>query len=600
VKRARLAVGILALLACLPALSLLGHEGAYLAGPYSELPVRLWAFETFSGVSFLGGEVAGVGFPNSGLLNNPDPLGSALMPALLVALSRPCAYNLLVTLHLLLNMLAVWLLARDLLRDELAALTAATAFGLTPLLLVYPLLCAITDLLILWPYPLAILFALRALRRQGWRDGLLAGLMAGIGFVTCPYNVVVFGVILFPALLFFPLAWRVGLVPVEDPLADAGRRQWPRAAAGLVLGMGLSAGWYLLWMKFLMAGPDSQVSERVVLATRHAPPFSLLGPWEIKRFTAFLVDYVAVGKQALIEREVASRFYRAFSPGLCVLGLAGVGLWSWKGRRATVLFWLAIALFAALASTGPFLPLDVEHSFQRPYNLAWLSQFYLIPGGKLILEPFRYGLVAALGLALAASVGTLALMRRWGRWLGWLFPLVYVVELCLLSPVPVPLPVAQPMVSGAYQRLDEVLPPGPIVELPYFDRGSQRFARMHFLNQLEHGRPIADEVLGFPPRYMAENQFTAALLAAEEPQGAINIKADRPWQARADRERLARDGFVGLILDPGAFSGPDQLARAKRLLEPLGEPLLLEDRLVYPIGPWQGAGAADSAPEGAR
>jgi len=47
-----------------------------------------------------------------------------------------------------------------------------------------------------------------------------------------------------------------------------------------------------------------------------------------------------------------------------------------------------------------------------------------------------------------------------------LIPVLVVAEVAWLSPVPVPLPVAEPQLSAAYERLDEVLPPGPIIELP--------------------------------------------------------------------------------------------------------------------------------------
>jgi len=568
-------------MAALPALSLVGHPGAFLADPHSELPVKLWTFETFRGLGLLGGQVDVLGYPNTGLINNPDPLGTLLVGLTGGLLGLPRAYNLLVLLQLYLAMLATWALARDLLRDELAALTAAVVFALTPLVLVYPLLCAVTDVLNLWPYPLAVMFALRALRRPGWRDGLLGGGFAGLGFVTCPYNFVIFSALGVPLLLASLLARRRGLVPAQDPSADPGSQRWYRALLALLIGLVVAGGWYALWMKILMASPSSQVSEELVAATRHSPPYRMLHPSDLKRYTAFLSDYLAVGKQEIIVRDVVSRFYRAFSPGFLAMGLCLVGFAGLKGRRAAAALWIGLALFFAVASTGPFLPWDARWSFDSALNPAWLLLHQLHPGGDLILEPLRYGFVVALCLAVGASIGVLVLSRWIGRWVGWLIPVLVVAEVAWLSPVPVPLPVAEPQLSAAYERLDEVLPPGPIIELPYFEVGSQRFDRVHLLHQLVHGRPIADEIVGFPPRYLVENQYLAQLVAAEKPFGELVIRVTRPRRVNQDRERLAADGFVGIVVDPAGFDGEERARRVLALLNLVAEPVVLEDRLVY-------------------
>ncbi len=581
---------LLLLLAALPALSLIGHPGALLAGPHSEIFVKIWTFEALSGTRLLGGDVTTVGFPNTGLINNPDPLGTAVYGLLRPLLGRAGAYNTLVIGQLWAAMLAAWLLARDLTRDPWAALVAGAGFGLTPLVLVYPLACGITDILQLWPYPLAMLFGLRALRRRGWRDGLLAGGFAGVGFVTCPYDFVVFSSFALPLALWLPLAWHGGLVPSDEPPAERGPRQLLRAGAGALVGVLLAAGWYALWMKLLMSGPDAQISEELVAGTRHMPPFRMLHPEELKRFTAFGAEYFATGKSELVVRDMISRFYRAFSPGFLLMALALLGVVASRGRRVAAALWLFVAVFAAVASTGPFMPWSRHVCFDHAVNPAWLAVHYLLPGGKLILEPLRYGLVAALGLSVAAAFGVAALVRRWGAWVGVLAALLVVAEVAVLSPVPVPLPVAQLEVSPAYGRLDEVLPPGPIIELPYFDRGTQRFDRRHFLQQLEHGRPIADEIVGFPPRYLVENQFTAQIISVEKPFGAVAVRMEWPERIDEDRERLAADGFVGIVVDPAGYDGPERAEQVLALLDVLGEPVELHDRLVFRLEP--GAGPA--------
>jgi hypothetical protein len=278
---------------------------------------------------------------------------------------------------------------------------------------------------------------------------------------------------------------------------------------------------------------------------------------------------------------MVSRFYRAFSPGFLLMGLAGLGVFAARGRRLAASFWLGTAIFAALASTGPFLPWSARVGFGHPVNLAWLAAFHLLPGGHLLLEPLRYGLVVALAVAVGASLGVAVLARRWGAWIALLAPVLVAVEVAVVSPVPVPLPVAESRISPAFERLDELLPPGAILELPFFDHGSQRFAREHFLDQRVHGRPIPDEVVGFPPRYLVMNQFTALLLHVEKPYGELVVRVERPDLVEEGRACLIEDGFVGIVLDPEGFDSPARAAAVMDLLAAVGEPLLLEDRLVY-------------------
>ncbi len=581
--------------AALPALSLLGHDQAFLAGPMSEIWVKIWTFETLDGLRLLGGEVLSAGFPNTGAMNNPDPLGTAFYGLLRPLLGRAGAYNLLVVTQLWVAMCAAWLLARELTGDAWAALVAGVGFGFTPLVLVYPLACGVTDILQLWPYPLALLFLFRALRRPGWRDGLSAGGFAGLGFVTCPYNFVVFSSMVFPMILGLPLAWRQGLTPRDEAWERPALVQWGRGLGGLLLGALLAAGWYALWMKWLMSGDAAQVSEEVVAGTRHIRPYRMLHPEEFKRFTAFGIEYFAVGKANLVVRDMVSRFYRAFSPGLLLMGASLLGLILARKRRWTVALWWMVVAFAALASLGPFMPWSPYHCFDSPVNPAWWAVHHLLPGGALILEPFRYALVVALGLGLAASIGVALLARRLGRWVGPAFAGLVLLEVALVSPVPVPLPVAELTVSPAYQRLDEVVEPGAIIELPFFDAGSQRFERRHFLHQLVHGRPIADEVIGFPARYLVENQYTAQLLEAEKPFGAMVVRVERPDAIDADRARLARDGFAGIVVDPSRYDSEARARYVSSLLEVLGPPVQLEDRLVYSL-----TGATDAGVDPGR
>ena len=331
-----------------PLASLLAGEGQVLGDPLGEVPVKLWLVETFAEVGLFGGAVDSIAFPRGGVLNNPDPLGTLVTALLRPVVGRAAAWNLLLAAQLVANAAAVAWLVRRRVGDDAAALTAAVAFALTPLALVYCVAGAITDVLHLWPWPLAIGCFLGAVEGR-WHLGLWAGLWAGLGVVASPYNGVVFAALAPPGLVW------LGVALARQRLAP---RAVLRAAGATMVRRRAHRRGFAAWTAALMAAPDSQMSLDAVGATRHVAPFHDLRPGVADRYTAFLADWVAVGKGALVEREQAARFFRAFSPGLVVLGLAMVGLW-----RSRSLLWGLGAVFCVLASTGPFLPLNGALSF---------------------------------------------------------------------------------------------------------------------------------------------------------------------------------------------------------------------------------------------
>ena len=574
----------LALIAALPCLSLLGAGGGYLADPYSELPVKLWAFATFGdSAGLFGGLAQGIGYPQPGPLNNPDVVGTLLMSAFRPLLGGPGAYNLMVVLQLWASMAACWLLARDLTRDHRASLMAAVVFGLSPLVLVYCVAGAVTDMLNLWPYPLAILWLLRALRRGSNRDALLGGAAVGVGVITCPYNAVIFSALAVPLLALLPWIRRSWLTLSPDPHATARPVDWLRVGLLALLAVGLTGGAYLLWLRGLMADPSSLMSEEQVASSRHAAPWPYLEPEHQDRYVAYLMDYLAVGKEQLVVREAGSRYFRAFSTGLLAPALALLGLLASRGRRWVVGFWLVVAVFFAVASTGPFLPLSSDLSLPGAYNPVWMGVFHLLPGSSMILEPFRYALGVSLGLGLASAVGVVALQRRFGAWVGWVLPGVFVLELALLSPVPVPLPSVVLEPDAAYATLDEVLPPGAIIELPYFTRGSHRFERVHFINQVAHGRPIPDEVAGFLPSYLLQNHLISELIELERCSEHLLFRDHDMALIDIDRQELVDDGFVGIVVDHNAYENDRRREAVMVLLGQLTHPIRHHGRAVFSL-----------------
>jgi hypothetical protein len=596
---------LLALLVGLPALSLIGHPGAFLAAENSELPVKLWGYGTFTGRDFFGGEVVGIGWPSPGPLNNPDPFGTVVVSLLSPLCGMAAAYDLLVLGTFALNLLAAFVLARAWTGRTGPAVVGAACFAFTPLILDYCLCSAITDVFHLWPWLFGIRYLMSALRHEGWRDGVFAGIFFGLGVFACVYNAVIFGAAIIPALLLLALLRRN--VQVRDRASQAllgwrrSLRQWGRVAIAVGFFTALLAGPSLVELLLVMEAPKSQMSGDFVTATRHEWPFLLLRPVHGDRFVTWLADYFAIGREQIVERHAASRFLRAFAPGYVVVALALVG--TIRTRRTWI--WAFFALYFALASAGPYLVVSQTRALPGPWNPTWLALWWLIPGTKLIFEPFRYALLTVLGLSVCAASGTAVLIdvlqtafrRRRVLVSHALAAGIPVLALFLVlgervafSPIIFPLPTWDLQVPDAYRQLDLVLPAGPILELPYFVRGSKIFDRRHFYWQLVHRRPIPDTVAGFLPVWLQENQFTAAVLSVERRYGFLSSRVTDPDRTNKDRDRFAASGLVGIVVDPELYDSPEQVDQVRALLEALGPVYQLDGRMVVRMGfPAKGA-----------
>lgn len=572
---------LIVVFASLPFASLLLPEaGACLADPYSELPVKLWVFDAFLQPDrFFGGVIDEIRFPNPGLLNNPDIVGTLVVGGLGRVAGDCGAYNLLVWLQLLANAVAAWLVGAQWAGDRRAGLVAAGCVALMPLLLVYCVAGAITDMLNVWPYLLSAWALRRAWEdpraRAGWP--VLSGALVAVGFVTCPYNAVVFlpAVVPMGCLLALGGPTRFGLAPL---------RGWSHllrlvalvAAGGLLVG-----GPFVVGLRLILEDPNSQMAAASVESSRHAWPFHELVPRVEERYTAYLLDFVRVGPGSVVLRDNVARFYRAQGAGLGVTALAIVGCALPGPGRPAARLWTATALFFVLAAVGPFLPLTQTLALPQPANPVWLGLHYGFPGASLLLEPFRYGLPAAACLGVAACVAVAGLSSRLGAWVTWVAPVVILVETLTLAPVFRPMPTTTPTVPEIYTRLDELLPPGAVLELPFFQYGSKLFTRNVFLHQRTHGRPIPHIVEGYPPPYLVENPATVTLLAQEDPPAVFDLRPSAGGDLGPGIQALQHDGFVGIIVNPALYKDPRLLGQVERMLRPWGPPIKDGDRWIY-------------------
>ena len=531
---------------------------SFIADQYSEISVKLWAYQEFFGWdSLLGKRIESAGYPdNLGMLNNPDIFASVFMGILRPLLPEALCYNLMLVTIMFGNILSSFLLSYRWIRDLWGSIFSAIIFAWSPVVLSYCIAGAITDVYHLWPYPLAIWLFLRGLDEHP-RYSLLGGLCFGLGFVLCPYNFVIFTPIAIPLLVWLYFQ-------------RAAYSQIGKNLFFLMLSSGLLAGGYALQILQITQASESMMSEDFLAQTRHSWPFMGLHINRPDRYITTFSDFFTYGKEQVVIREAAARFYRAFSIPISVLLLSGVALW----RKHWL--WGIVALFFMLLSMGPFLAFSLAHYFDTQVNIIWLGLFYLWPGTHMILEPFRYALPAFLALGILSGIG-LSQLRYAGVKLIIIGICAY--ELLFTSTAPFPLPQTTAQPPEIYSNLDSYLPEGGIIEVPYYSFATYRFVRKHFLNQRAHQRPIPNLIPGFVPNIYKENQLLVSLLEIEAPYDVGIVEEKNIDEAIQELKAL---GFVGIILDQSEYRTHEAALKAQGVLEQKLSPALTHKHIrVY-------------------
>lgn len=508
--------------------------------PDSELPVKLWGYVRFWEWSvFWGGQMDYVGFPQTGMLNNPDIVATFIVGVLSSIVGLNWAFNLLLMFVMGANIVGGYFLCRQFGCLRWSSVVGAIVFGWQPLLVSYGFSSVITDLIHLWPYAFGLGFIQRGMLEENDHDGRWAGICLALGFITCPYNFVLF-VPIIPILLIWMWSQKRSMMwGILRRLAVWG--------SVLVMLYGLRIG-------YVMRAGSSLVDADMVDSVRHSYPFDGLRSDKETRFTAFLAEMFGLLPRPVVVMEQVARFYRHFQWGTSVVLMAIWGVIGLPKHRWLIVSGVVVGIGASI---GPFAILNPMTEFKEPLNLVYLYAFYL-PLGKMILEPFRYVLVAGMFMALLAAVG----VQRLGR-VGWLLGLVLVGETFWRSPT-LPFPVR----SIPWDERMNTLPiskSGGVVHLPFFVPNSNRFDRTHFVYQLQHGRPISDPIMGFPSPYMIENSFLCSLVHSETVVFPLQFFPCGRESMRKSILHLAREKVAAVVIDPAKYE-PKDWAAVQRIL----------------------------------
>lgn len=453
--------------------------------------------------------------PDGGALWHPDPVGALL--ALPFQLVGPVfAWNVLVTMQVVLAGLAAYAMGQDLSRDPIGGVAAGVVVAASPYVLglVHSGLSEYLGLL----FPVLFLWTLiRSFegRSPAWLPGLMLGL--------CAWQALYYGV--FGGLMALCFIRRERLQGLARTLAVAALVGAP--AAGLA--------WWTLH------SPDAAFTPEM------APG------WDMHRLPSVdLMSWLRPGD-----------WFHPDTPALQNPGILHVNYIGWSVvalvivalvRRPSLRRDLRGAAWFGVLALGPAL--SWNRMPIRIGTLPLLLPFALIYATPLdfIHHPYRIaGLLMPL-LALFAAHGVTALPRA----LGLLAPAIVLVEFLFVSPGPWPLAVAP--VPEVVEGLE-----GPVLDWP---PDASTANRSYLLAQTTHGQPIPYGINVFVSDDVARAPLAnEALALLDTTQRSRNRDVPGRFELpAASGPSLEDQGYAWLVVHP-EFLSPEELSATRRLFE---------------------------------
>ena len=231
---------------------------------------------------------------------------------------------------------------------------------------------------------------------------------------------------------------------------------------------------------------------------------------------------------------------------LVALGVVAVAVWRAQFRPKASWWWVT-AGFAALA-LGPFI---IVGGFNTHVPGPWALLRYL-PAISVVRTPTRFGIVAALGLAMLLAGALVAIGQRWPERRRRVSALVLVLLLAELLPAP------RPLYSAQYPALLDVIAEDPrpvrVLNLPFGVRdGAQsagNFSARSQFNQTRHGKALIGGYLSrVSQRRIAQMRdrypVVDALMRLSEGRA---LSAEAESRVMAEGAAFIRDTSVGYVL----------------------------------------------------
>jgi hypothetical protein len=361
-----------------------------------------------------------------------------------------------------LNAIAMYLLARELVKSIPAAFIAGLIYGFWPY--VVSRNGQSNWILIAW-LPLALLFLRRAIVFERKRDAIIAGVFIALTGVT-RWQLLIVGIIIIAIFLIY--------------LCASGNACRSRKALGNLLLSGCTA--ILLMLPFaipvlanLFAATDPEeliISDSVSGATNllaYVIPNTNLALWG--KMVAWLPETL---------RFTHDRIEFAGYITLILALIGGIAHW----RKAWP--WVVSAIVLVLLALGPNLLIG-------PYHISQLPMPYRLVGDLSIVEflrlPSRFNAFLGLPLAMLGAFGMVTLLRyrRFGH--RPIFLTAIVALLILAESSQMPYRTVGVSIPDWYQRLAANPEQFAILDLPMHTRDYDK-TYMHY--QMTHGKPIVE------------------------------------------------------------------------------------------------------------
>jgi hypothetical protein len=418
---------------------------------------------------------ANIFYPNPDTLAYSESnLGAGLVAAPVYWTTKNpfAAHNVAVLFAFFMSVLGMYALVRHLTGDPRAAAVAAIAFAFCPY--IYARTSHI-QLLMIGGLPYVLLALHRLVERPGASRGAVLGLAMGLQALFCGY----YGI-------FAILIVGFGAIVLATT-----RRLWTTGAFWIGLATGAAVSIAMVVPAFV---PYLRLQGQGFGRSLEAAG-SFSANW-----SAYLASssHAHVWMLSLIPRPSESLF-----PGFVALVCGAGGAWTASRQRRGELLWLygGLAVLAFWASFGP-----------RAYLYSAL--YYVVPVFTWMRAPARFGLVVTLSLCVLAGIG----LARWlprtrlGHVVAVVLALLTAGELATTWPMR-PVEPIEPV----YRALTR-LPPGPVIEMPFWYLESMYPRHTYYMLQSARGHwmPLVNGYSDYMPPDFLEHVMTLAAFPSRD------------------------------------------------------------------------------------
>ncbi len=533
-----------------------------------------WVWYRFARDLRIPFETALLNFPDGGPFFSMDNGNAFLGAPLRPFLAAGPVYNLNCLVNMGLASVPPTMLAREITGPGPHTLVAGPAYAFCAWVMAFGVNAGVSETIVLFPWPLAVLFGARMLRRRGWGAPVLCGAFLLFQALAC-WSYAIFAPLL---LSFIGLAW----LACRPWRAPAGA-EWGLAGGLTRIGVSLAVVALAVAPLFLsvegtVAGDDAVYDRHLsVLPTPDRPPSFYpvfhnfaLGEFFTPGEAGFRVDAVSV--------EVL--FYAAWG-GLMtwLLFVPGVLFGGWKARAGA----LFAAVFMGFAA-GPYVDLWTFGGGPGTYNALYHLFYNWFPlFNATIHSTDRFAVGFQLCAAVTAAAGLGWLLKRLPERLRLPGALaacgVVLLDVCYLSPAP--WPIAQSPSSPHPSALALAgRPEGAVLDLPFFRENDTQFIGDILLQQTVHARPVPFSLDGMGVEVVSPTLRQSRFYRQLESQLMGTPEVGWGCSGLGD---LAELGFGYLIWRPTEATEADREKIEPLLARCLGEGEVFEDRVLYEI-----------------